>query len=251
MDSTLYDMIYKRKSFHLFRNVGDEAITDDELKDIQASCEEFTHLYPNIKTAIRIVPGTATSCNRGEEYCILMYSEKKDGFLQNIGYLGAQLDLYLVSRNIGTLWYGIGKTAEASCDGLDFVIMIAIHKVTDVSKFRRDMFKSKRKPVEEIWEGTPIDGVSDIVRFAPSACNTQPWLVKRHDDLSVYRYKKPGKRGIMPADRVSFYNRIDIGIFLCFMEICLEHQGIEYQRELFPDARNDDEMILNARYILA
>ena len=251
MDGALYEMIYKRKSFHLFRNIGDEVITDDELAGIQTSYERFTPLYSNIKTAIRIVPGTATSCSRGEEHCILMYSEKKDGFLQNIGYLGAQLDLYLASRNIGTLWYGIGKTEEASCDGLDFVIMIAIHKVTDVSKFRRDMFKSKRKPVEEIWEGAPIDGVTDIVRFAPSACNSQPWLVKRHDDLSVYRYKKPGKRGIMPADRVAFYNRIDIGIFLCFMEICLEHQGIEYQRELFTDAGDDDELTLNARYSLA
>ena len=179
-----------------------------------------------------------------------MYSEKKDGYLRNIGYLGAQLDLYLASRNIGTLWYGAGKTAEASWDGLDFVIMIAIHKVTDVSKFRRDMFKSKRKPAEEIWEGAPIDGVTDIVRFAPSACNTQPWLVKMNGDLSVYRYKKPGKRGMMPAERVSFYNRIDIGIFLCFMEICLEHQGIAYQRELFLDAGNDDEKTLNARYRL-
>ena len=251
MDGALYEIIYKRKSFHLFRNIGDEIIQDKELADIQASYERFAPLYPNIRTAIRIVPGTATSCKRGEEYCILMYSEKKDGYLRNIGYLGAQLDLYLTSRSIGTLWYGAGKTGEASCDDLDFVIMIAIHKVTDVSKFRRDMFKSKRKPVEEIWEGAPIDGVTEIVRFAPSACNTQPWLVKMNGDLSVYRYKKPGKRGMMPAERVSFYNRIDIGIFLCFMEICLEHQGIEYQRELFPDARNDDEMILNARYILA
>lgn len=250
MDGALYEMIYKRKSFHLFRNIGDEVITDDELAGIQTSYERFTPLYSDIKTAIRIVSGAATSCNRGEEYCILMYSEKKVGFLQNIGYLGAQLDLYLASRNIGTLWCGVGKTAETSCDGLDFVIMIAIHKVTDVSKFRRDMFKSKRKPVEEIWEGAPIDGVTDIARFAPSACNTQPWLVKRNGDLSVYRYKKPGKRGIMPADWVSFYNCIDIGIFLCFLEICLEHQGIAYQRELFLDEENDNETALNARYRL-
>ena len=33
-------------------------------------------------------------------------------YLQNIGYLGEQLDLYLVSKNIGTLWFGIGKVEE-------------------------------------------------------------------------------------------------------------------------------------------
>jgi hypothetical protein len=35
-----------------------------------------------------------------------------------------------------------------------------------------------RKSVEEIREGEQIAGVSNIVRFAPSACNSQPWYVK-------------------------------------------------------------------------
>ena len=82
--------------------------------------------------------------------------------------------------------------------------------VDEKATYRNDMFKSKRKSVEEIWEGEQIHGVSDIVRFAPSACNSQPWLVKNNGELSVYRYRKPGKRGIMPADKVSFYNRLDL-----------------------------------------
>ena len=39
MDNNLYKMIFKRKSFHLFRNIGNEHITDIELKDIE---EQFT-----------------------------------------------------------------------------------------------------------------------------------------------------------------------------------------------------------------
>ena len=35
MDNELYDMIFKRKSFHLFRNIGNEHISDDEIKDIE------------------------------------------------------------------------------------------------------------------------------------------------------------------------------------------------------------------------
>ena len=31
----LYDMIYKRKSFHLFRNTGDEKIATNELESIK------------------------------------------------------------------------------------------------------------------------------------------------------------------------------------------------------------------------
>ena len=33
MDNSLYKMIFKRKSFHLFRNIGNEKISDEELKD--------------------------------------------------------------------------------------------------------------------------------------------------------------------------------------------------------------------------
>ena len=249
MNDVLYEMIFKRKSFHLFRDMGDDTLTQKELSDIRDVYDTLIPLYPDIRTMIRIVPAKETNCRRGEEYCILFYSEKKDGYLQNIGYLGEQLDLYLVSKNIATLWFGIGKVEEKSLDGLDYVIMIAISRTAE-NKFRKDMFKSKRKTLKEIWEGPVIDDVSDIVRFAPSACNSQPWLVKNEGELSVFRYKKPGKRGIMPADKVSYYNRIDMGIFLCFLELLISHKGIAYQRELFSDDGEDREFTLNARYIL-
>lgn len=245
----LYKMIFKRKSFHLFRNVGKESISSDDIKRIQETYPTFVPLCSDIKTAIRIVPAKETTCKRGQEYCILLYSEKKENYLQNIGYVGEQLDLYLVSQNIGTLWFGIGKTEESDVDGLEFVIMIAIAKVDDEKKFRKDMYKSKRKPLEEIWMGKPIEGVSDIVRFAPSACNTQPWMVERKDHtLEIYRYKKQGKRGIMPAGKVSFYNQIDMGIFLCFLDLCMEMNHLLYNVTLYNDDGADIEKTLVAVY---
>ena len=247
----LYDMIYKRKSFHLFRNTGRETIPAAELQEIESAWATFDALDPDIRTAIRIVPAQKVNFKRDAEYCVMLYSEKKDNYLMNIGFLGEQLDLFLVSRDIGTLWFGIGKPDEPFYDGLDFVIMIAIRRIDDSAKFRKDMFKSKRKPVAEIWEGETIEGVTDIVRFAPSACNSQPWLVKREGDtLSVFRYKKPGKRGIMPAAAVSYYNRIDLGIFLCFLELCLDHGNIPYTKELYTDDGSDREYTLNALYHL-
>ena len=35
MNNDLYSMIFKRKSFHLFRNIGNLHISDDELNDIE------------------------------------------------------------------------------------------------------------------------------------------------------------------------------------------------------------------------
>lgn len=251
MNDALYEMIFKRKSFHLFRNIGSESLMPRDIENILEMYKTFSPLWQDIKTAIRIVPADQTSCKRGAQYCILLYSEKKSGYLQNIGYLGEQLDLYLVSENIGTLWLGVGKTEEAQFEGLDFVIMIAIAKVDDEAKFRKDMFKSKRKPIQEIWSGRQIPGVTDIVRFAPSACNTQPWMVECTDSgLDIYRYKKRGKRGIMPADRVSFYNQIDTGIFLCFLDLCLRHNHIKYDAELYADYGLDEEKTKIAVYKL-
>ena len=89
------------------------------------------------------------------------------------------------------------------------------------------------------------------MRFAPSACNSQPWIVE-HDNntLYVYRYKKPGKRGIMPADKVVFYNQIDMGIFLCFLDLCLQYTKIAYEVSLFIDNGSQEEKIINAEYKL-
>lgn len=251
MNETFYNMIFKRKSFHIFRNVEGE-ITEEELKTIEEKYKDFSPLYENIKTEIRIVPSEKTTCKRGQDYCILLYSEQKDGFLPNIGYLGEQLDLLLASMNIGALWFGIGKTEEKNENGLDYVIMFAIKKVNDEKKFRKDMFKSKRKELSEVFTGDYFKEVINIARFAPSACNTQPWkVVSEKNKLTVYRYKKPGKRGIMPADKVAYYNRIDIGIFLLFLELCLGHEGISFERKLFSDDSDTDrENTLIAEYYI-
>ena len=242
MDEQLYQMVFKRKSFHIFKNTL--IISEEELAQIETAFLECKPLIPEIKVGMKIVPAAATTCKRGQEYCILLYSEKKEGYLPNIGYLGQQLDLILASMNIGALWFGIGKTDVRSDGELDFVIMIAIAKMEE-TKFRKNMFKSKRKPIEEIWFGEYYLEAANIARFAPSACNTQPWIVESNEqELRVFRYKKPGKRGIMPADKVSFYNRIDIGIFLLILEVCLKHEGIIFERTLFEDKKEEEKNLV-------
>ncbi len=250
MNAEYYDIIFKRKSFHLFRDTGNESLSKEELEDIQKGYGGFESLYPGIRTAMRIVPASSVNVGRDAEYCLLLYSEKKDNYLINMGYIGEQLDLFLVKRDIGSLWFGIGKADEEEYEGLSFVIMIAVRKVSDRSKYRKDMFRAKRKALSEIWSGDTL-GVGEIARFAPSACNSQPWYVENEDGrLTVFRYKKPGKRGIMPAAAVAYYNRIDIGIFLCFLEICMAEKGICFERRLFVDAVSEAEYSRVAEYSL-
>lgn len=249
MTNEYFQTIFKRKSFHLFRGVGDEKITPEELKGIEEAFASFERLYPDIKMAIRILSSEEVNVKRDSEYCILIYSENKPNYLMNAGYVGQQLDLYLAKNNIGSLWYGLGKPDQASYEGLDYVIMFAIHKVSDESMFRKDMYSAKRKALDEIWTGDTLD-IANIVRFTPSACNSQPWVVENKDGvLTVKRYRKKLKIGLLTPKAAFYYNRIDIGIFLCILEICMAEKNIEAERKLFIDDC-DEEYSDVAVYVL-
>ena len=54
MNNELYNMIFKRKSFHLFRNIGKEHISKDELDDIEEQFAKFKPLVDDIKVKIKI-----------------------------------------------------------------------------------------------------------------------------------------------------------------------------------------------------
>lgn len=250
MNSDLYKEIFKRKSFHLFRNVGNEKLSKEELLDIEKAWTGFEALYPEIRTGIRILPAAEVSIKRDAEYYVLIYSENKPNYLMNAGFLGEQLDLYLVKHNIGTLWYGIGKADEESFDGMEYVIMFAIHKISDESLYRKDMFKAKRKSLDEIWAGDSLE-VADIARFSPSACNSQPWkVINENGTLSVFRNTKETRIGIMSPKNAKYFNRIDIGIYLCILEICMAEKGIKIERELFLDEKDFGEnLVAKYRYI--
>lgn len=146
--------------------------------------------------------------------------------------------LYPISKGIYSIW----KVDEMQMEGLDFIIMIAIAKVDSADKFREDMYKSKRKELQEIWNGDNYLDIANIVHFAPSACNTQLWIVESSvKELKVYRYRKEGKRGIMPKDKVIYYNQIDIGIFLCFLDLCLDKNCIDYNKNLYAEENPENE----------
>jgi hypothetical protein len=250
MNNELYDAIFKRRSFHFFRNIGSEKISETELKDIRDYFYGLKPLTEGVRYEIKIVKDS-TTCRVGQEYCILFYSEQKDNYLQNIGYLGEMLDLYLTSKNIGTLWYGMGKAKEKEEDGMSFVIMMAIAKVDSSDKFRTDINQGKRKDVDEIWHGDHYRDIADIVRYAPSAVNSQPWKVEATEkQLKVYRNGKRNLFSVMSKDTMIYFNSIDMGIFLCFLELCLKHKDISFERTLYVESDPKAELNLLAQYDL-
>ena len=65
MNNNLYEMIFKRRSFHLFRNIGNDHLSEDELKDIEKEFKKIKPLVEDIKVKIKIVK--KESILRGQE----------------------------------------------------------------------------------------------------------------------------------------------------------------------------------------
>ena len=87
--------------FHLFRNTG--MITEQDIWELEEFIGTVKPLYVEMKTEIHIVPENETTCKRGGQFCLFFYSESKEGYLQ--------------------------------INGLDFVIIISIAKMSKEKSF--------------------------------------------------------------------------------------------------------------------
>jgi nitroreductase len=233
----LYDMIKKRKSVRKY-----DASLTVSAGEMELIKEHFTKIAPlekGIRVAYRIVPRAQTTAKFGAD-CLLLYSEEKEHALLNAGYLLEQMDLFLASLDIGACWYGMAKPDQKECDGLPYQIMLAFGK-SRPNDFRQDLAQAKRKPLAEIWQGDFDETVKDLARYAPSACNSQPWRVKSEKDSFIAVERTLAYPSVMPLSKRNFFNKIDSGIFLCFLEQILEHRGFSFTRRLAANSGEDDK----------
>jgi nitroreductase len=238
-----YESIFRRRSMRKFDS--SLHLFEDDLIRIREQTEKLIPLDTGIKVIFELVARGETSAKWGE-YCLLMYSEKKPGYLINAGYMLQQMDLWFASQNIGACWYGMAKPESKKLSGLDYVIMLAFGRSTS-GDFRTVADDFKRKDISEIWDGEFDPIVKTAVRLSPSACNSQPWrYISRGNSITVYRYTMA--KSIMPPVIKPYFNTIDIGISLCHLEAALEHEGYSFTREIFSVAEKEDGLIKIAEY---
>ncbi|MCH5152740.1 MAG: nitroreductase [Clostridiales bacterium] len=239
----LVSAVYKRKSV---RKYSEEKLTTEELAKVKEFLTQAKPLVPDISVECEIVPCSATNCKFNAEYCVIVYSEEKNLWLANVGYLLEQWDLYLSTLNIGVCWYGMGKVNETERNGKRYAIMLSFGKCEESDRKNLDEFN--RKDVSAFWNGNGYAEVAEIARLAPSACNSQPWkVVEQGNTLKVYREK--GKTPLLSNVLFKHWNKVDIGIFLAFLEIALESEGYTFERQLHPDT-DGKRCVLTATYTL-
>ena len=176
---TLNEMIFKRKSCRSFTNIPVDTATIETIKAFP-----MKPLYPEIKVRWDIVPRNQVKCicPWTTPQLITIYSEEVDGYLENIGFLFQQMDLYLQTLGLGVCWLGMGRMnpkTTTAVEGMKFVIMLAFGHPKG-EQLRHDLKEFKRKPVEQITDMP--DPRLEPARLAPSAVNSQPWYFTHEGD---------------------------------------------------------------------
>lgn len=229
-NNEFYSSIFKRKSIRKYKK---ESIEGDKLEIIKDFIEKLVPLNENIKTEIDILTAEEIKVLlpiKSPHY-ITFYSEAKEDYLPNAGFMLQQMDLFLSSKGMGTCWLGLGfpKKEAGSRNGLNFVITMALG-YADEPLYREDISEFKRSALNEISSITDLDELLTPVRLAPSASNTQPWYFTGSADKIIISRKLPG---MLKAALYGKFNQIDIGIAMCHLKISAEHMGkiIKFSKE--------------------
>lgn len=208
---TLNEMIYKRKSCRSFTGVPVDVATIETIKTFP-----MKPLYPEIKVHWDIVSRNQVKCicPWTTPQLITIYSEEAEGWLENVGFLFQQMDLYLQSLGLGVCWLGMGKMNSKNApeiDGMKFVIMMAFgHPKGD--QLRHDLKGFKRKSLEQISNNA--DSKLETARLAPSSVNSQPWYFTHEGETIHVSCTQKGLAKEM--------NRIDMGIALAHLYVANE-----------------------------
>ena len=161
------------------------------------------------------------------------------------GYSFERLVLYAWSLGIGTTWIGgtmkreLFERAAGLSDGEMMPCVSPLGYPAKKKSLRETMMRKgvgadKRLPAEKLFfDGdmdTPLSGAKqeeiadliEMVRWAPSAVNKQPWRIIAIDDR--YHFYEKKDKGYV-SDATGDLQKIDVGIALCHFVMGLEEQG--------------------------
>ena len=222
-NNQLYETIFKRRSI---RKYDMTALPKETLTMVQ----DFAKTVKPLDAAIRyefmylVTEDVKNLLPIKAPHYICFYSEKKDNYLMNAGFLLQQIDLFLSANNLASCWLGMAKPVKQVKDqhnGLEFVVMIAFGNSKEVIH-REDTSKFTRNSINTITNIVGAEELLEPVRLAPSASNSQPWFVNGNlTELVVSREKL----NFIKAQLLGKMNQVDIGIALCHLWLSLEHQG--------------------------
>ena len=159
-------------------------------------------------------------------YYLALFSEKKEGYLENIGFVFQQASLFMQSIGIGSCWVGMASLKRKD---EEFVIAISFGKSDKMTREREDF---KRRNLSDISDYDDEKLVP--AQLAPSAINSQPWYFKHTDDgFDVYQVKQ----NILKRQVLKKWNPIDMGIALAHLYLTNQSSFEFYKKTDFENIK--------------
>lgn len=204
----LEEQIYLRKSC---RKYLDEPVNldliDEFMSNVKPLNEDIKYRYEFLKQN-----EVSSKMHFKAPYYLAIYSEIKENYMVNAGFIFQQLCLYLQSQGIGSCWLGLGSPKMKDSE---FVILISFGKSDDMT---RTLDEFKRNNLSKISD--EVDESLIPAQLAPSAMNSQPWYFKHTvDGFDVYQVKQ----NIIKRQLLKRWNPIDMGIAISHMYIANEN----------------------------
>ena len=235
-DTNLYGTIFKRKSV---RKYDLTPLDERTLSQIMAHIGVLKSMYDNIKIEMKIVSqkGVKSLLSAKAPHYIAVFSETKDGYLTNVGFMLQQMDLFLSANGIGSGWQGIPRPTKEilNSSNLEFVILLAFGKPKE-RLHRETVSEFKRKPLGEITNIKGADELLEPARLAPSAMNSQNWFFTG-DSSTIHAYR--AKSNFITAFMFEKMSKISMGIAICHLWMAAKHFGKEVEFICDKEAQNN------------
>lgn len=213
----LSEMITRRRSV---RKYDQRPVSQETLARITAFCKDATPLFPDIGVEAKLVnkEDVRFYLPWKAPHLLAIYSENKPGYLENVGFVFQQVDLFLQSMGLGSCWMGLGKlrSPDAPPAGMEFVILLAFG-YPEGEFYRNGSADFQRKTMSEISDLEDLR--LEPARLAPSSTNSQPWFFI-HEKEAIHAYRS--EQGLLRHKTLGVMNRIDLGIALAQLYVANE-----------------------------
>ncbi|MBC7765305.1 MAG: nitroreductase, partial [Hyphomonadaceae bacterium] len=208
-----YETIFKRKSI---RKYEQDPLEESTLTAIADFVKGLKPLFADIKTQMNIVGHKDVKILmpiKAPHY-LMVYAEKKEGYLTQVGYMLQQVDLFLSANGIGSCYLGMAQPAIADTS-LEFVMILAFGHAKD-AVHRANISEFNRKELSKITDISNLEALLEPVRLAPSASNGQPWFFTGDQNVIHAFCNKPNMIKALLYEKM---NKVDMGIALYHLEV--------------------------------
>jgi nitroreductase len=235
-NTNLYETIFKRKSIREYDLTPLEGHT---LAEIMARTSALKPLFDGIKIETNLLSQKDVKglfLAKAPHY-LAVFSEAKDGYLTNVGFMLQQMDLFFSANGIGSCWQGMPKPTKEILKNsrLAFVILLAFGNPKE-RLHRENVSEFPRKPLGEITDMKDADALLEPARLAPSAMNRQQWFFTGSGS-TIHAYR--AKSSFLTAFMFERMSKVSMGIAICHLWIAAKHFGKEVEFIFDKKAQNN------------